>query len=179
MEFARQEKVTLVLGANSHWLHLEQDLTGNLTSFYQITAHQIASSQHDSRVKTHQCLSFLISTVVLEEEPLPKPLPPAEASGSYRRPTWFRTTPSHSTQESHTSTSNSCQQWQKAPISNNLWQSHNSAQKHCLKKCQFSSLDCSSACIQIQRSSVSTSRDQFDRQILLIPKHDISLWVSC
>ena len=62
-----------------------------------------------------------------------------------------------------------------SPISNNLWQSHKCVQKHCLKKCQFASLAHSSACFQIHGSSVSSSRDQFDRQILLIPKCVISL----
>lgn len=48
-------------------------------------------------------------------------------------------------------------------------------QKHCLKKCQIPSLTHSSVCFQIRRSSVSSSRDQFDGQILLILKYIISL----
>lgn len=93
----------------------------------------------------------------------------------------------HSTQEPQKNIFHSCQQWQKAP--KYCWvtaatdvahvsisgKATNVCRKHCLKKCQFPSLANSSACFQIQRSSFSSSRDQFDRQILLIPKCVISL----
>lgn len=107
--------------------------------------------------------------------------------GDYRQPACFRTITSHSTQEPPKNIFHSCQQWQKAPkycwVTTATDVAHvsipgkatNVCRKHCLKMCQFPSLTNSSACFQIQRSSFSSSRDQFDRQILLIPKCVISL----
>lgn len=125
------------------------------------------------------------------ENCFPNLLPLAEASGNYRHPACLGTiTSHHSTQEPQKNIFHSCQQWQKAP--KYCWvtaatdvahvsisgKATNVCRKHCLKKCQFPSLANSSACFQIQRSSFSSSRDQFDRQILLIPKCYFTLWPS-
>lgn len=156
--------------------------------FPSLTTQLWSSSHHNSTVKTCQYCFFLTSRANLKWELLPKTLPLAEASGNYRHPACLGTiTSHHSTQEPQKNIFHSCQQWQKAP--KYCWvtaatdvahvsisgKATNVCRKHCLKKCQFPLLANSSACFQIQRSSFFSSRDQFDRQILLIPKCVISL----
>lgn len=187
MEIAKLEKVTQELGANSYWLPLEQDRAGNPANIYQVTAHQIASSPHDSRVKTCQHFSLLTSMtggrsasqtvchwqglVELQVSCMLWDYPIVLQPGASK--TYFPILPA-----SAKSTKIVLGRW-CSPISSNLWQSHSCVQKHSLKKCQLLALAHSSACFQIRRSSVSTSRDRFDRQIWSILNYAISLlWPS-
>lgn len=169
-----------------HQLHSEQGLAVNLTNFYWVTAHQILLNMIQELRTVNTSLSWF-PWQFWRENCFPNHLSLAEASGSYRCPAHFGTSPSHSTPEPHTSTSHSCQRQQKAPKYCWATAASDVAQyqtisgkatrvlKHCLKKRQFPSLTHSSACFQTQRSSVSSSRDQFETQILLIRNYVILL----
>lgn len=153
--------------------------------FLSLTTQLWSSSHHDSRVKTcHYCF-FLISRAILKL--LPKPFATGRGqlgiTDSLHVSGLSHCTPPKSLKrifstlvsndKRHQSTAGDCCHClAHVSISG---KATNVCRKHCLKKCQFPSLANSSACFQIQRSSFSSSRDQFDRQILLIPKCVISL----